>query len=76
MLCFGTGHTGRTGLVEVAGGELTSKALAAAADRATLQKAAVRDGMRQLRDAGVDLAAEGVVSLEEVHRVLVGEAGK
>ncbi|MEI7781325.1 MAG: ATPase, T2SS/T4P/T4SS family, partial [Planctomycetota bacterium] len=70
VACCGTRYLGRTGLFELAGGPTVSKAIAAKVDRATLQKAAARDGMQRLLDAGVTLSIEGVTSLEELQRVL------
>ena len=68
--CSGTRYLGRTGLFELAGGPTFSKAIAAKVDRVTLQKAAARDGMQRLLDAGVALSVEGVTSLEELQRSL------
>jgi type II secretory ATPase GspE/PulE/Tfp pilus assembly ATPase PilB-like protein len=68
--CSGTRYLGRTGLFELAGGPTFSKAIAAKVDRVTLQKAAARDGMQRLLDAGVALSVEGVTSLEELQRAL------
>lgn len=68
--CSGTGHLGRGALFEVVGGPTVSKALAANVDRATLAKAAQRDGMRRFRDVGIALVTEGVTTIEEVQRIL------
>ncbi|NDC53117.1 MAG: hypothetical protein EBZ74_02220 [Planctomycetia bacterium] len=68
--CSGTGHLGRGALFEVIGGPTVSQAIVAGADRATLVKAAQRDGMRRLKDAGISLVTAGVTTLEEVQRIL------
>ena len=68
-LCGGTGYLGRTAIHELASGATLRKAIAAGADTATVRKAAIQDGMKQLRDAGMALVLEGVTSLEELQRV-------
>jgi type II secretory ATPase GspE/PulE/Tfp pilus assembly ATPase PilB-like protein len=50
------------------------KAIAAGADQATLRKAAMQDGMKQLRDAGMALVIEGSTSLDELQRVFTAAA--
>ena len=67
--CSGTGHLGRTGIYEVAGGPTVSKAIAAKVDRATMLKAAVRDGMQRLTEAGIGAVVERVVGLDEIPRI-------
>ena len=67
--CSGTGHLSRSGLFELAGGPTIAKAIAAKVDRATLLKAAVRDGMQRFPEAGVALVVAGTTSLDEVQRV-------
>lgn len=68
--CSGTGYLGRAALVEVAGGPTVSKAIGAGVDRATLLKAAQRDGMKRLTEAGVAMVAAGLTTLDEVQRIL------
>ncbi|MEX0670905.1 MAG: ATPase, T2SS/T4P/T4SS family [Pirellulales bacterium] len=68
-LCGGTGYMGRTAIHELASGLTFRKAIAAGADTAIVRKAAIQDGMKQLRDAGMALVLEGVTSLEELQRV-------
>ncbi|MCE9632532.1 MAG: Flp pilus assembly complex ATPase component TadA [Planctomycetia bacterium] len=68
-LCGGTGYLGRTAIHELASGATLRKAIAAGTDTATVRKAAIQDGMKQLRDAGMALVLEGVTSLEELQRV-------
>jgi hypothetical protein len=74
--CCGVGYLGRTAIFELAGGPTVSKGIAAKVDRPTMQKAAARDGMRRLLDAGITLATDGATSLEEVQRVLKQEGTK
>lgn len=69
-LCGGTGYLGRTAIFELASGSTVRKAVAAAVDPVTLRKAAVQDGMKPMRDAGMALVVAGVTSLDEVQRVL------
>lgn len=68
-LCSGTGYLGRAAIFELASGPTIRKAVAAGVDVATLRKAAVQDGMKPLRDAGLALVLEGVTSVDEVQRV-------
>ncbi len=67
-LCNGTGYRGRSGVFELAGGDTVRIGIRKKADRTVMQKAAVRDGMRPLSEAGMRLVAEGVTSLEELQR--------
>ncbi len=67
-LCGGTGYLGRAAIFEVASGATVRKALAAGTDAATLRKAAVQDGMKPMREAGMALVLEGLTSLEELQR--------
>ncbi|MFM8496411.1 MAG: ATPase, T2SS/T4P/T4SS family [Planctomycetia bacterium] len=71
--CSGTGHLSITGLFELAGGPTVAKAIAAKVDRATLVKAAVRDGMQRFPEAGVAMVVAGATSLDEVQRILKKE---
>jgi type II secretory ATPase GspE/PulE/Tfp pilus assembly ATPase PilB-like protein len=73
--CSGTGYLGRAAVVEVAGGPTVGKAIAAGVDRATLVKAAQRDGMRRFREAGMAMVAAGTTTLEELQRILKKEKG-
>ena len=68
-LCGGTGYMGRTAIHELASGPTFRKAIAACSDTAIVRKAAIQDGMKQLRDAGMALVLEGVTSLDELQRV-------
>jgi len=67
-ICGGTGYLGRTAIFELAGGASLRKAVQAAADPVTLRKAAVRDGMKPIREAGLALVVSGATSLDEVQR--------
>lgn len=67
-LCNGTGYRGRRGVFELAAGDTVRLAIAKNADRAVLQKAALKDGMRPFSEAAMRLVAEGVTSLEELQR--------
>jgi len=73
--CSGTGHLSRGGLFELAGGPTVAKAIAAKVDRATLLKAAVRDGMQRFPEAGIALVVAGTTSLDELQRVLKKGSG-
>jgi len=73
-LCGGTGYLGRTAIFELASGTTVRKAVAAAVDPTTLRKAAMQDGMKPLRDAGMALVVSGVTSIDEVQRVLAPKA--
>jgi hypothetical protein len=69
-LCCGSGYFGRTAVFELASGELIRRGIAAGASGEQLRQAAVKDGMRPIRDAGIQLVIDGVTSLEEVQRAL------
>lgn len=65
--CNGTGYKGRVGLYELM--EVTdevAKAINANVPEDTLRKLAVMEGMKTLRDAGIEKAIQGATSLEEV----------
>jgi len=74
-ICGGTGYLGRTAVFELASGMTLRKAVAAATDAATLRKAAVQDGMKPMRDAGMPLVVAGTTSLDELQRVFAGKTG-
>ncbi len=59
----------RMAIFEVASGENLRRALAGKADRNVLRQAALKDGMKQLKDEGMTLALKGTTSLEEMQRV-------
>ena len=65
--CKGSGYKGRIGLYELM--EVTddvSKAINAGVPEDQLRKTAVQAGMRTLRDAAIEKARKGVISVEEV----------
>lgn len=74
-LCQGSGYLGRTGVFELASGGTLRRSIADGGGPDLLRQAAVRDGMRPLREAAVQLVAEGVTSLEEVQRALAVKSG-
>lgn len=67
--CFGRRYVGRTGLFELASGATLRQQLAAEADPKRLRQAALKDGMRALREEGFSAVVAGKTSLEEVQRV-------
>lgn len=73
-VCGGTGFLGRTAVFELASGPTVRKAVAAATDAATLRKAAMQDGMKPMRDAGMPLVIAGLTSVDELQRVFAGKA--
>jgi len=68
--CSGTGYLGRVGIFELlsASPEIC-KIIVQRADAGTIRNAAVRQGMRLLRDDGWDKVRRGVTTLAEVLRV-------
>ena len=74
-LCQGSGYFGRTALFELASGELIRRGIAAGVPGEQLRQAAVKDGMRLLRDAGIRLVVDGVTSLDEIQRALATQGG-
>ncbi len=71
--CAGTGYRGRVALVELM--VVTEEIQHLAADRRTsddIRRVATLQGMRSLRDDGLDKVRMGVTSLEEVLRVVEG----
>ncbi len=59
----------RMAIFEIASGENLRRALAGKADRNVLRQAALKDGMKQLKDEGMALALKGTTSMEEMQRV-------
>jgi type IV pilus assembly protein PilB len=67
--CKGAGYKGRTGLFELM--EVTdevAKAISANVAEDQLRKTAVREGMKTLREAALEKARKGEISLEEVFK--------
>jgi type IV pilus assembly protein PilB len=65
--CKGSGYKGRTGLYELM--EVTeevAKAIGANVPEDQLRKTAMQEGMYTLRDAALEKARQGIISLEEV----------
>jgi len=71
--CSGHGFMGRTAAFELAGGPTVSKGILVKADAKMMQKAAAKDGMVRIKDAGVAMAFAGTTSLEELQRVFKKE---
>ena len=68
--CGGSGYKGRIGLYEVM--PVTEEIRALAIERGSADRVAqiaVRDGMRRLRDDGLDKVRHGLTSIAEVSRV-------
>lgn len=70
QLCRGIGYRGRAGIFEMAAGDSLRRTVAAGGDSDTLRQAALKDGMKPLAAAGLELVAEGVTSRAEIDRVL------
>ncbi len=69
--CGGSGYKGRAGIYEVM--DVTSEIRTMALERRTaeeIKEVAMRQGMRRLRDDGLDKVSEGKTSIAEVARVL------
>jgi len=70
--CGNTGYRGRTALYEVmpiSKGIMTMVVDGASVD--LIREAAIEEGMRTLRESGIDKARQGITALEEVIRVTV-----
>jgi len=73
--CMAIGYRGRTGIYELLTvDEQVRDLLLQNRDAASIKAAAVKKGMRTLRDAGLALALSGETSIEEVLRVTQEEA--
>ena len=73
--CAGTGYRGRVALVELM--LMSEEIERLAVDRRSseeLRKVAIEQGMRSLRDDGMEKAVAGTTSLEEVLRIVEGRA--
>jgi len=73
--CHGSGYSGRTGLYEVL--SITEEVRRLAIKRASgsvIKEAALKDGMRTLRDDGAHKLLSGMTTMEEVMRVTAEEA--
>jgi general secretion pathway protein E len=68
--CMGIGYRGRTGIFELLTiDETVRDLLLQNRDSATIKGAAIRNGMRPLREAGLARALKGETTIEEVMRV-------
>lgn len=74
-LCQGAGYLGRTAAFELASGGGFRRAVATGGGPEPIRQAALRDGMRPLRDAALQLVVDGRTSLEEVQRALAANPG-
>jgi len=73
-VCMNTGYKGRVGLVEVL--TLTPKIkdlVASNAQEFQIKEAARKEGMKTLREHGIDKALKGITTVEEIMRVTVGD---
>ena len=69
--CHGIGYKGRTAITEVLFvGPTVQEVLKKAPKLELLQKAAVKDGNRSLREEGIVLVAKGITSIQELKRIL------
>lgn len=74
--CYGRRYVGRTGLFELASGATLRQQLATGTDPKVFRQAAIKDGMRSLRDEGYSAVIAGKTSLEEVQRVFAPPPAK
>ncbi len=73
--CHGSGYAGRTGVYEVLSITESIRRLAIRnADASEIKAAALKEGLRTLRDDGAHKALLGVTSLDEIMRVTAEEA--
>ena len=74
--CDGSGYRGRIGVYEVLRmNEAMASAVAQRASTDRLRQMAIEAGMKSLLGGGLDLVRAGHVTLEEVERVLLTDAG-
>jgi len=72
--CLGTGYKGRVGLLEVMTLKAKVKSLILeGAQEYKIREEARREGMKPLRENGIQLALDGLTTLDEIVRVTVGE---
>ena len=73
--CMQIGYWGRSGIYELLKvDDRVRELLLQDKDSATIKKAAIEQGMRSLRAAGLEKAMLGITSLEEIMRVTQEEA--
>jgi type II secretory ATPase GspE/PulE/Tfp pilus assembly ATPase PilB-like protein len=71
-MCGYTGYLGRTGIFEIFNvSPSISKGISDKAPADELERIAIKEGMKTLRDSGLEKAIKGETSLEEVIRVTV-----
>jgi len=73
-LCVGSKYFGRTAIFELASGATIKQSIALKADAKVLKQAAIKDGMRLLRDDGMRLVLDGTTSLDEMQRIFAAKA--
>jgi len=72
-LCNNTGYKGRKGVFEVMNlDEELSELVMSKVSTATLREAAIRKGMRTLRDAGLLDIYDGITTVDEIIKVTIG----
>ncbi|MBN2453270.1 MAG: Flp pilus assembly complex ATPase component TadA [Candidatus Omnitrophica bacterium] len=72
--CFGTGYKGRIAIIEVLTMTPKIKELILAGEQEyKIREEARREGMKTIRENGIQSALDGVTTLDEVVRVTVGE---
>jgi type II secretory ATPase GspE/PulE/Tfp pilus assembly ATPase PilB-like protein len=72
--CGGTGFRGRTALYEMmAMTDPLRELILSGASAIELKRQAISDGMKTLRQSGIEKVADGVTSIEEVMRVTMND---
>jgi len=72
--CAGTGFRGRTALYEMMGlTDQLRELILSGASAIELKRQAILDGMKSLRQSGIEKVADGVTSIEEVMRVTMSD---
>jgi type II secretory ATPase GspE/PulE/Tfp pilus assembly ATPase PilB-like protein len=72
--CRGTGYRGRTGIYELMDvDEKLRELIARPAPTSELREAAIEGGMTTMLRDGIEKAAQGITTVEEVLRVLAGQ---
>ncbi|MBM4242449.1 MAG: type IV-A pilus assembly ATPase PilB [Deltaproteobacteria bacterium] len=72
--CGGTGFRGRTALYEMMGmTDSLRELILSGASAIELKRQAIADGMKTLRQSGIEKVADGVTSIEEVMRVTMSD---
>ena len=72
--CGGTGFRGRTALYEMMGmTDPLRELILSGASAIELKRQAIADGMKTLRQSGIEKVADGVTSIEEVMRVTMND---